>query len=198
MAQRPSTDSLVGKGMDFQQTAIAGVFLVTSSIHRDNRGGFLRTFCQTSFANAGLAFKPSQWSESYNTNVGTLRGLHLQGMMGEECKLVRCLSGRILDVAVDVRSKSETFGKYVSVVLEAGDGRALFIPEGFAHGFQTLTDHTTVGYAISPDYTNERSYGIRWNDPTIAINWSLESPAVISERDARLPTFEHFVAERGG
>jgi dTDP-4-dehydrorhamnose 3,5-epimerase len=173
--------------MEFEKTTLPGLYLVRSEVARDARGGFVRTFCHETFRKAGLNFNPTQCSESINNRKGTLRGMHLQRAPGEEQKLVRCTRGQIFDVAVDVRSGSPSFGRWFSVTLSEDDNLALYIPKGFAHGFQTLEDHSTVAYSISPDFVAELTAGFHWADPTIGINWPLSVPLVISERDEGLP-----------
>ncbi len=181
--------------MEFEETPLSGLFLVHSTVHADTRGAFMRSFCQKSFADMDLTFTPSQWSLSQNHKSGTVRGLHLQGRTGEDTKLVRCVSGKIYDVAVDIRKHSSTFGKWFATILEENDGIALYIPEGFAHGFQTLVDITTVSYAISPDYTPNMALGINWSDPDLAIDWPSTPPSVLSERDAALPSLGTYITQ---
>jgi dTDP-4-dehydrorhamnose 3,5-epimerase len=173
--------------MEFEKTTLPGLYLVRSEIARDPRGGFVRTFCHETFREAGINFNPTQCSESINDRKGTLRGMHLQRAPGEEQKLVRCTRGQIFDVAVDVRNNSPSFGQWYGVTLSEEDNLALYIPKGFAHGFQTLEDYSTVAYSISPDYMADLTSGFHWADPTIRINWPLTAPLVISERDSGLP-----------
>jgi dTDP-4-dehydrorhamnose 3,5-epimerase len=180
------------RSMEFETTPLPGLLLVRSDVHRDERGSFFRTFCRSTFAGAGVAFEPTQWSESRNGVAGTLRGLHFQGNGAVESKLVRCIGGRVFDVAVDIRRNSPTYGRWHGVTLAVGDGAALFIPPGFAHGFQTLEDDTAIGYAISPDFVPGDGRGIAWNDPAIGIDWPILPPCMMSQRDMNLSTLKAF------
>lgn len=153
----------------------------------DERGYFARIFCKNTFLEKGLCSDYPQWSVSCNEQRGTLRGLHFQAEPLGEIKLVSCSRGAIFDVAVDIRAKSRTYGKWVGVELSAHNGAVLYIPEGFAHGFQTLMDDTTVLYHISRRYTPEASRGVRWDDPDLAITWPNIHRRIISERDRALP-----------
>ena len=170
----------------FEPQSIPDIILVKPVPHEDDRGYFARTFCQEAFAHEGLHDQFVQWSESFNHTKATLRGLHYQELPNEEVKLVRCTAGVVFDVAVDIRPRSATYGKYVAAELSAANGHALYIPKGFAHGFITLEEESVLLYGISPAYQQAAAAGIRWDDPTIAIDWPL-APEVISERDQQLP-----------
>ena len=152
----------------------------------DERGFFARSYCAADFAARGLGPPLLQCSVSYNARQGTLRGMHLQHAPHEEHKLVRCTSGAVFDVIVDIRRSSPTFRRWFGVELTAANRRSLFIPPGFAHGFVSLTDDTEVYYMISVAHVPEASRGFRWNDPAFAIEWPM-APAVISARDASYP-----------
>jgi dTDP-4-dehydrorhamnose 3,5-epimerase len=172
--------------MIVRNTLIAGVRLVEIEPGEDERGFFARTFSADTFAEHGLAVAFPECSISFNHRRGTLRGLHLQEKPHSEAKLVRCTSGALFDVAVDLRQDSSTFGRWIAVNLSAKNRRALYIPEGCAHGFLTLDDHTEVYYQISRRYVPEAFRGLRWDDPDLAIAWP--GPIeVISSRDAALP-----------
>jgi dTDP-4-dehydrorhamnose 3,5-epimerase len=172
--------------MDFRPTPIDGVVVVSSAAATDGRGAFVRLFDCDEFDAAGLASSFPQHSRSDNLRAGTLRGLHLQRSPHAEAKLVRCLRGRLWDVAADVRPDSPTFGCWFGIEL-SGDGRdGLYLPQGVAHGFVTLEDDTSLLYLISTPYVAEASVGIRWDDPTLGIDWPIE-PAVLSDRDRSLP-----------
>lgn len=172
--------------MKFTATDLAGATLVELAPQGDARGWFMRTFCVDEFAEAGLVTDFVQDSQSHTAEAGTLRGMHFQQPPHAETKLVRCLRGAIWDVIIDLRPESPTFRKWQGFELAAGDGRMLYIPEGFAHGFQTLRDGTEVAYRISHRYTPAAASGVRWDDPAFGIAWP--RPVVgLSERDAAWP-----------
>jgi dTDP-4-dehydrorhamnose 3,5-epimerase len=172
--------------MRFSPTQVPGVVVVDIARHADERGAFARLQCPDEFAAAGIAFAPAQTSLSRNPQAGTLRGLHYQPAPHAETKLVRAVRGRMFDVAVDLRPDSPTFRQWVGEELSADNARALFIPEGVAHGFLTLEPDTDVLYQISPRFTPGHEAGVRWNDPALAISWPAE-PRLISQRDATYP-----------
>jgi dTDP-4-dehydrorhamnose 3,5-epimerase len=178
--------------MRFEATKIAGVLEVSIDWHRDERGGFGRIFDAGDFADRGLP-KLVQCSISTNARRGTVRGFHLQAKPHEEAKLVQCVAGRMLDVALDVRPGSPTYGKYHAVELSPESGRMLFIPEGCAHAFQTLEDATSLVYFISAPYEPESGHGVLWNDPAIGVAWPIKE-AIIGERDRTLPRLEDYRA----
>ena len=175
--------------MNFRELAIPGVFLVTPEPARDARGFFARTWCREEFAEHGIDDGFDQASVSHNHKRGTLRGIHFQAPPHGEAKLVRCTRGALFDVAVDLRPASPTFGRWIGEVLSEVNHAALVIPEGCAHGFQTLQDETEVFYQIAGPYRPEAFRGVRWNDPQLAIDWPLAGP-VMSDRDAALPTLD--------
>lgn len=166
---------------------LPGAYLVDLATIADDRGFFARSFCAEEFAAAGLDPHIAQCSISHNRRRGTLRGLHYQASPFEEAKLVRCTAGSIFDVIVDLRRDSPTRGRWAAAELSAENRRALYIPRGFAHGFQALEDDCEVFYQISVPYHPESSRGIRWNDPEIGIIWPLPDEIVISSRDRQLP-----------
>jgi dTDP-4-dehydrorhamnose 3,5-epimerase len=170
----------------FRETALVGAFVVEVEPQVDERGFFARTWCQREFAAQGLNPRLVQGSLSVSRTVGTLRGLHYQAPPWAEAKLVRCSRGAIYDVVVDLRRESPSYGQWVGVELEASTYRMVYVPEGFAHGFLTLTDDCEVIYQMSEFYVPEAARGIRWDDPTIGISWPGEV-RVISPRDAELP-----------
>jgi len=172
--------------MRLSPTPIPGVFEVDSPEHVDDRGGFRRTWCAEAFAAAGLEFAPVQASLSTNPRAHTLRGLHWQADPHGEGKLVRCVSGAIWDVAVDLRAGSPAFRRWHGLRLDADGGRALFLPPGVAHGFLTLTEGAVVSYLIEGAYRAEAGRGERWDDPALGIDWPAQ-PAVLSARDATWP-----------
>lgn len=173
--------------MKFHDTKIEGVTIVEPERIEDERGWFARTHCAEIFSERGLTSSFAQCSASYNRRRGTLRGLHFQAAPAEEAKLIRCVRGSIFDVAVDLRPGSATVGQWVSVELSEENGTAILIPEGCAHGFQTLADDTEIFYQISVPYQAPLSRGVRWDDPDLAIPWPLES-SILSDRDRQLPS----------
>jgi dTDP-4-dehydrorhamnose 3,5-epimerase len=156
----------------------------------DERGFFARTWCQREFETHGLESRLVQCSISFNAREGTLRGLHYQAPPHEEVKLVRCTSGAIFDVIVDLRPPSPTFGHHYSVVLSSSNRLALYVPRGFAHGFQTLEDNTEVAYQMSEFFHPESARGLRWNDPALRISWPPTARRIITERDKNYPALE--------
>jgi dTDP-4-dehydrorhamnose 3,5-epimerase len=168
--------------------------LVCSPVHADHRGWFCETYNQKSLAAVGITELFVQDNHSLSSSVGTIRGLHFQRPPHAQAKLVRCIRGEILDVAVDIRRGSPTYGKHVAAKLAAGEGDALFIPVGFAHGLSTLADHTEVIYKVSDFYAPECEDGLRWDDPALAIDWHLSEAVqpTISARDAVLPRLHEF------
>lgn len=169
--------------MIFNATRLAGVFEIELELHQDERGFFARSWCCNEFERHGLNPRLVQCNVSFNHKRGTLRGLHLQFAPHAEAKLVRCTRGAIFDVAVDLRSGSPTYLNWIGATLSADNRRALYIPEGCAHGFLTLEDETEIFYQMSEFYEPSASRGFRWNDPTFVIEWPGEV-TVISERDA--------------
>ncbi|CAN7560895.1 dTDP-4-dehydrorhamnose 3,5-epimerase [Phenylobacterium sp. LjRoot225] len=175
--------------MRFTATAIAGVVVVDIEPRTDERGAFARLHCPEEFAAAGHPFVPAQTSLSRNLHARTLRGLHYQPAPYAETKLVRCVRGRIFDVAVDLRPDSPTYRQWTAAELSAENGRALLIPEGVAHGFLTLEPDTDVIYQIAPEYRPGHEAGVRWDDPAFAIAWPA-APEMISPRDAGYLDYE--------
>lgn len=174
--------------MRFTATSVSDVVLVELEPLTDERGFFARTWCREEFASHGLNPDIAQCSVSFNARKGTLRGLHYQVAPHQEAKLVRCTSGAVFDVAVDLRPGSPTYLKWVGIELTARNRRALYIPEGCAHGFITLADDTEVLYQITPAFVAGFGTGVRWNDPAFGIIWPAE-PEVISERDRTYPDY---------
>jgi dTDP-4-dehydrorhamnose 3,5-epimerase len=168
--------------MRLTRSAIAGVWIVDEERHIDARGYFARTFDTGRFEQAGLETAWRQCSVSHNHRKGTLRGLHFQAAPHEETKLVRCIRGAVHDVIVDLRPSSPTRYQHVAVELTADNGRAIYVPPGAAHGFQTLEDDSALFYQITPDYVPSAAAGVRFDDPVLRINWPLPV-SVISDRD---------------
>ena len=175
--------------MQFEPCSLEDVFLIASPRFTDERGYFTRTFCRNTFKDKGLLCDFPQSNISYNKLKGTLRGMHFQNEPFAEGKIVRCTRGKIFDVVVDIRPASETYGKWVGFELSAENGQSLYIPPGFAHGFQTLEDDTEVFYMMSIPFVPGKGEGYRWNDPSFAIQWPLDV-SVISERDNSYEDFK--------
>lgn len=167
-------------------TPLDGSFVVEPELISDDRGFFARSFCQNEFRAHGLDPAAAQCNISFNSKRGTLRGLHFQAKPHEEAKLVRCTRGVIWDVIVDLREDSPTRHRWFSVELSADNHRALFVPAGFAHGFQTLVDDSEVLYLMSEFYHPESARGLRWDDPAFGISWPCPDP-VLSPRDRSYP-----------
>lgn len=174
--------------MIFTELPLRGAFLVELELLEDERGLFARTFCASEFLAHELNPAISQCNLSYNRRRGTLRGLHYQAPPHEEAKLVRCTAGAAFDVVVDIRPSSPTFKQWFGVELSAANRRAIYVPAGFAHGFQTLLEHTELFYQMSIPYVPGAARGIRWDDPELGIDWPLRDERVISARDLALPT----------
>jgi len=167
---------------------LAGPLLIEVRRFADSRGAFAETFSQRDFAALGIAeeFVQDNWSRS--DTIGTVRGLHFQRPPHVQAKIVRVLRGAILDVAVDLRRSSPTYAQHVAVELQEGDGRMLYVPGGFAHGFCTLRPDTEIAYKVSDVYAPACDGGVAWDDPDIGIEWPVDTrKAVLSDKDARLP-----------
>jgi dTDP-4-dehydrorhamnose 3,5-epimerase len=174
--------------MIFRELPLAGAFVLEPERLEDERGFFARTFCREELEEHGLDPTVAQCSLSFNRRRGTLRGMHYQAPPAEEAKLVRCVRGAIHDVIVDLRAGSPTFLRHAAARLDADNRLALYVPPGFAHGFQTLADDTELYYQMSAPYAPEHARGFRHDDPELGIAWPLPV-AVISERDRGLPPF---------
>lgn len=169
-------------GLKFLSLDLNGSFLIEPTQLADERGYFARTFCKQTFEEMGLNSHLDQCSFSFNHKRGTLRGMHFQKTPHAEAKLVRCTRGSIYDVIIDLRPESTTYKQWKGVILSSENRRLLYIPEGFAHGFQTLEDNAEVFYQISAPYVPESASGVRWNDPQFRIAWPLDV-SVISPKD---------------
>jgi len=174
--------------MTFCQTRIPGVFEIDIEPKADTRGFFARCWCQKEFADNGLNPRLVQCSLSYNTQKGTLRGIHYQMQPYPETKVVRCTQGAIYDVVVDLRRNSPTFHEWIAAVLTSANRRMVYVPEGCGHGFLTLEDETEVLYQMSEFYHPDLARGVRWDDPAFQIEWP-GAVQVISERDRTYPNF---------
>jgi dTDP-4-dehydrorhamnose 3,5-epimerase len=172
--------------MIFSETKLPGAYLIEPQRLADERGFFARTWCRREFEAHGLDASLAQCNISFNRQAGTLRGMHYQVAPSAEAKLVRCTMGAIYDVIIDLRPGSPTFLQHIGVELTVENRAMLFIPEGFAHGFQTLADSTEVSYQMSEFYAPEHARGVRWDDPAFGIVWPLPV-SIISEKDRALP-----------
>lgn len=175
--------------MMFHTTPLADACVVELDPHVDERGLFARSFCEREFAAQGLATRYPQANISWNREAHTLRGLHWQAAPHAEAKLVRCTGGAIHDVIVDLRRGSPTCLGWFAIELSASNRKALYVPEGFAHGFLTLEDESEVSYWMSESFAPEAARGLRFDDPRLGIAWPVR-PRVISERDLGYPDFE--------
>jgi dTDP-4-dehydrorhamnose 3,5-epimerase len=175
--------------MIYEETPLAGAFLIDLEKRGDDRGFFARMFCEREFSEHGLIDRFVQANNSFSAERGTLRGLHYQLAPSSETKIVRCIGGALYDVILDLRTGSPTFGKAYGAELTSENRRMMYAPEGFAHGFLTLDDNTETIYLAAAAYDPERERGIRWNDPTFQIEWPFE-PSVISEKDASYTDFD--------
>jgi dTDP-4-dehydrorhamnose 3,5-epimerase len=172
----------------FKETKLKGAFIIEPERIEDERGFFARTFCRNEFEAHGLNPHLVQCSVSFNKKKGTLRGMHYQTAPHEETKLVRCTRGAIYDVMLDLRPTSPTFKQWVSVELTGENRRMLYIPEGVAHGFETLLDETEVLYQMSEFFHPDCARGVRWDDQKFGIEWP-SAERIISERDRAYPDF---------
>ena len=172
--------------MKFSKTSLADAMVIDMQRNEDSRGFFARTFCAREFAEAGLVTEYVQANHSYNRAKGTVRGMHFQNPPHGEVKLVRCVKGAILDIIIDLRPGSPSWRKWEAFELTEENGRTLYVPVGFAHGFQTLADETHVTYSVSHPYTPGVEGGVRWDDPAFGITWPLPV-SVISDKDAAWP-----------
>ncbi|MBC6903957.1 dTDP-4-dehydrorhamnose 3,5-epimerase [Saccharophagus sp. K07] len=175
--------------MKFQETKLAGAYIVDLNLLQDERGFFSRIFCRNEFEQHGLVSDVVQGNMSWNRSKGTLRGMHFQYSPYQETKFIRCVRGAIYDVIIDLRKDSPTYKQWIGVELTADNRTALFVPKDFAHGFITLQDDTEVFYLVSQSYQPGSEGGIRWNDPQFQIEWPLE-PTCISAKDAAWPDYE--------
>jgi len=178
--------------MEIKERKIAGVFEISLSPIRDDRGFFMRTFDAGIFREAGLERNWLQENHSRSERKGIIRGLHFQLPPFAETKLVRCIRGAVLDVFVDLRKGSPTFGKWDAIELSESNQKMIFIPRGFAHGFCTLTTESEVLYKVDNVYDRAHESGLLWSDPELGIDWPAEEP-VLSEKDQKNPTLQQFI-----
>jgi len=175
--------------VEFNETPLAGAYVIELNKIGDERGFFARAFCEKEFGERGLATHFVQLNNSLAEKKGTLRGMHYQLAPYAETKVVRCVRGALLDVILDVRPDSPTFCQHFGVELTAENRRMLYVPKGFAHSFITLEDNTETFYFVDEFYAPDQERGVRWNDPKFGIEWPLE-PTVISEKDQKHPDFD--------
>jgi len=183
--------------MRFRETSLAGAFVIELERHEDERGFFARCWCREEFAAHGIEVTWVQANVSFSRRAGTLRGLHYQEAPYEEAKLIRCVTGAAHDVLVDLRAASPTYGRWTAVPLSAAAGVMVYVPRGFAHGFQTLVDNTELLYLMSESYRTGYARGVRWDDPSLAIAWPPCPRRIVSPRDRSFPDLAPAASERG-
>lgn len=172
--------------MIFSETRIQGVFVIELQKLEDQRGYSARTWCEKEFASAGI---PARWVQSltsFNARRGTLRGMHFQSSPRAQARLVRCTRGGVYDVVLDLRPDQPTYRQWIATELTAENGKTLYIPQGLAHGYQTLADETELSYLMSEPYDPACDTGVRWNDPAFGIEWP-PAERIMSDRDRTFP-----------
>lgn len=175
--------------MIFKHTKLKGAFIIEMEPIGDIRGFFARAWCKKEFEEHGLKSYFVQGNITFSKSKGTLRGMHYQVAPYQEVKVVRCVKGAVFDVVIDLRSDSLTYGKWIGIELTEDNYKMLYVPEGFAHGYQTLEDNTEVSYHVSQFYCPESERGIRWDDPAFGIKWPPIRDLVISDKDRNWPDF---------
>lgn len=180
--------------MIFRQTKLKGAYIIEPEPFQDERGLFARTFCRREFEKIGHAKEFVQFNHSHTVQKGTIRGLHYQLPPHSEIKLIRCVRGGVYDMIVDLRPHSPTFLEYIGIELTDKNMRTIYVPEGFAHGFQTLEKDTDLIYHHTAYYAPEAESGLRFDDPKIGIEWPLP-PSVLSEKDKNYPDFAEALLE---
>jgi len=178
----------------FTETKLKGAFVIELERREDNRGFFARAFCQNEFKAHGLKPVIAQVNVASSVTKGTLRGMHFQYPPAAETKIVRCTRGALLDIIVDLRPESDTYLQHIAVELNEDNHRALFVPERFAHGYQTLSDKTETSYEVGEYYTPEAEGGLMYNDPRLGLKWPMPV-AVISEKDQKFPLLDQIEPE---
>lgn len=174
--------------MKFTETKVSGVFLIEPELHADDRGSFARSFCVDEFNEAGIDIHIVQANISFNKHSGAVRGMHYQVSPHAEAKVVRCTRGALHDVVIDLRSESPTFCRWIAAELNAEKNTEMFVPQGCAHGFQTLVDNTEVSYLMSERYVPESASGVRYDDPAFGVEWPL-AISFVADRDRSWPEF---------
>lgn len=175
--------------MIFEETKLKGAYVIKLEPHYDERGFFSRAWCKKEFKEHNLNENLVQCNISYNKYKATLRGMHYQIKPYSETKLVRCVKGALYDVIIDLRKNSKTYGQWTGVELTEKNGKAIYVPEGFAHGYETLEDETYSYYQVTQFYTPNAEAGIRWNDKKFNIDWILKENLIISEKDKKWPDY---------
>lgn len=178
--------------MKITESELNGVYIVEPKVFGDIRGFFMESWSKRAFEAMGLSYDFVQDNHSLSLEKGTLRGIHFQRGEKAQAKLVRCVKGAVLDVAVDLRPSSPLYKKWVAIELSAENKRQLLIPRGFGHGFLTLTDDVEFLYKVDNPYTPEADGGICWNDPDLGVNWGIEVP-ILSEKDRKFPSLRDAV-----
>jgi dTDP-4-dehydrorhamnose 3,5-epimerase len=176
--------------MIFTETKLAGAYIVDLQKHHDNRGFFARAWCAHELRDHGIPMQVVQANLAHTVHKGTLRGLHYQIAPHAELKFFRCIRGVVYDVTLDLRPESPTFGQWQGIELSAENRRAIYIPAGFAHGYQTLTDDAEVFYMVSEAYAPGAESGIRWNDPAFEIDWPITANVILSDKDQNWPDYD--------
>lgn len=176
--------------MIFKETEISGSYIIEPEKFIDDRGFFARGYCEREFKNQGISFNIAQANIGYSKNQYTLRGLHYQAEPHREAKLVRCTSGALFDVIIDLRTESPTYKEWIGVELTEKKHTMFYVPEGCAHGYQTLEDNTEVFYMVSAFYAPDHERGVRWDDPAFNIEWKETKNMIISEKDRQWPDYE--------
>lgn len=171
------------------KTEIDGLYIIEPKVFGDNRGWFTETYSKVDFKEFDIDIEFVQDNHSMSAKKGVLRGLHFQKNPKSQTKLIRCTKGKILDVAVDIRKGSPTYKKWVSIELSAENKKQFFIPKGFAHGFLTLTNDVEVQYKVNEYYSPEYDRSIKWDDPSINVNWKINNP-ILSEKDKNAPLLD--------
>jgi dTDP-4-dehydrorhamnose 3,5-epimerase len=184
--------------MIFKETKLKGAFIIETEPITDNRGFFARAWCQKEFSAHGLLTSFVQANITFSPQKGTIRGLHYQIAPHEEVKLVRCTRGATYDVIIDLRPESRTYKQWLGTELTANNGKMIYIPGGFAHGYQILTKDSEVFYQVGQFYAPDYECGIRWDDPAFAINWPITSPLILSAKDKQWPDYSLQECQKSG
>jgi dTDP-4-dehydrorhamnose 3,5-epimerase len=178
-----------GQKLILNETELTDAYIVDLEPIADSRGFFARAWCERELGEQGLETRIAQCNMSFNRRKGTIRGMHFQRPPHEEVKLIRCIRGALFDVIIDLRPESATYKNWIGVELSDDNRRALYVPKGFAHGFQTLVDNTETFYMVSAFYAADAGAGVRWDDPAFGIDWPLGQPTEISDNDRNWPDF---------